>query len=103
MSKHVLIVLLAGANLCLAACLLLTTYTPPEAVAQAIRPDGTYILVAAEAQEGNDVIYLVDLGRKQLHAFGAEMPVVTGRPLMVRWYHTRDLARDFRRIERGAK
>ncbi len=103
MSKRALIVFLAGVSLCLLACLVLTTYSPPQAVAQTVTGSGKYILISAEAQINRDVIYLVDLRRKQLHAFYSDVPIASDQPLMVRWCHTRDLTRDFRVSKRGAK
>jgi len=97
MSKRGVIVLLVGVNLALLAGLILITYTPSPAMAQAVTRSGEYILVAAEAQLDNDVIYLLDLGTRQLHAFRGELPVMAEQPIRVRWYHSRDLARDFRR------
>ena len=96
MTKRVILLLLVGINLLLAAGLVFSTYSPPQAVAQVISRSGEYILVAAEATEGNDTIYLLDLGLRQLHAFRSEVPQAAGQQLSVRWVQTRDLARDFR-------
>ena len=97
MTRRSLIVLLAGANLLILAGLILTSYTPPQAMAQSVTRSGEYLMVAAEAQTNNDVIYLLDLGTRQLHAFRGDLPVVAEQAVMVRWYHSRDLKRDFRK------
>ena len=96
MSRRALLVALIGVNLALIACLILSSYTPPKAYAQPVSLRGEFILVSAEAETDNDVIYLLDLARRQLHAFRAQMPVAAGQTIMVRWFYTRDLIRDFR-------
>jgi len=96
MSKRVLIVLLAGLNVMLLVCLLLSAYSPPAAFAQAVARTGEYILVAGEAEFNNDVIYLLDLNRRQLHAFRALIPR-GGQQIRMGWVGMRDLARDFGR------
>jgi hypothetical protein len=96
MSRNVLLVLLVGANLFLLACLILFSYSPPEAKAQPVSIRGEFILVSAQAERANDTIYLLDLARRQMHAFRCQAPKLAEQPMMVRWYHSRDLARDFR-------
>lgn len=97
MTRRSLIVLLVGANLLALACLILTSYTPPKAMAQAVSRSSEYIMVAAESQPNNDVVYLLDLGTRQLHAFRGDLPVIAEQPVVFRWYHSRDLKRDFRK------
>jgi hypothetical protein len=96
MSKQAFLIVLVAVNLALLACLLLSSYTPPQAYAQAVSLRGEFILISAQAEQNNDTIYLLDLARRQMHAFRAAMPVAAGQQLMVRWYYTRDLVRDFR-------
>ena len=96
MNKSTVIVLLAGVNLCLLACLVLTTYSPPAAAGQVAAGEGQYILVAGEAKQHSDIIYLLDVGRRQLHAFGAERSIAPGQAVTVRWFYSRDLKHDFR-------
>jgi hypothetical protein len=96
MSRQAFIILLVGVNLLLLACLILTSYSPPEAQAQPVSLRGEFILVSAQATQDNDAIYLLDLARRQMHVFRAEVPKVAEQPVMVRWYSTRDLTRDFR-------
>ena len=96
MTKRALVVFLVGVNLLLLACLILTAYSPPAAEAQAVSRRGEFILIAAEAEVTNDTIYLLDLAQRQMHAFRARLPASAEEPIMVRWYHTRDLQRDFR-------
>ncbi len=96
MSRQVLVVLLVGVNLLLFGCLILSNYSLPEAKAQPVSLRGEFILLAAQAERDNDTIYLLDLGRRQMHAFRCQVPQLAEQPMMVRWYHSRDLVRDFR-------
>jgi len=96
MSRQVLVVLLVGVNLLLFGCLILSSYSLPEAKAQSVSLRGEFILISAQAEPNNDTIYLLDLARRQMHAFRAQIPQLAEQPLMVRWYHSRDLVRDFR-------
>jgi hypothetical protein len=96
MTRQALIILLVGVNLFLLGVLVLSSYSPPEAKAQAVSLRGEFILVSAQAERANDTIYLLDLARRQLHAFRATVPRVADQPMMVRWYASRDLVRDFR-------
>ena len=96
MSRQVLVVLLVGVNLLLFGCLILSSYPLPEAKAQSVSLRGEFILISAQAEPNNDTIYLLDLARRQMHAFRAQIPQLAEQPLMVRWYHSRDLVRDFR-------
>lgn len=97
MTKRVLITGLVLVNLVLLACLVLTTYSPPQAVAQAVSRAGQYILIAAEAERTNDVVYLLDLEKRELHAFRSHIPPVAGAAVQIAWHDMRDLRRDFRR------
>lgn len=96
MSRQALIIVLVGANLLLLACLILSSYSPPEAKAQPVSLRGEFILISAQATKTNDTIYLLDLARRQMHAFRAEVPRMAEQVMMVRWYASRDLVRDFR-------
>jgi len=96
MSRQALIVFLVGVNLLLLGGLILSSYSLPEAKAQSVSLRGEFILVSAQAERNNDTIYLLDLARRQLHAFRAQVPRLAEQPMMVRWYHSRDLVRDFR-------
>lgn len=95
MSKRVAIVLLVALNLGLLSVLILGTYTPSQAFAQGLTRSGEYICVAAEAEQSNDAIYLLDLRTRQLHAFRSTFPRAGGDPIRVTLVHTRDLVRDF--------
>ncbi|MDM8008001.1 MAG: hypothetical protein QUV05_17820 [Phycisphaerae bacterium] len=96
MSKQALIVVLVGVNLLLLGGLILSNYSLPEAKAQPVSLRGEFILISAQAERNNDTIYLLDLARRQMHAFRAQVPQMIEQPMMVRWYHSRDLVRDFR-------
>ena len=96
MSRQVLVVLLVGVNLLLFGCLILSSYSLPVAQAQPVSLRGEFILVSAQATEDNDAIYLLDLARRQMHVFRAVVPTVAEQAIMVRWYSSRDLVRDFR-------
>ena len=51
MSKRVLVVALVGVNLLLLACLILTTYSPPQAIAQEVAQGGRdYLLLFLQAK-----------------------------------------------------
>ncbi|MBI4578622.1 MAG: hypothetical protein HY718_02915 [Planctomycetes bacterium] len=95
MTKRIAIILLVGLNLFLLAVLMLGSYTPPQALAQALARSGEYILVCARAEQSNDAIYLLDLRTRQLHAFRSTFPRAAGDPIRVTHLHTRDLVRDF--------
>ena len=96
MSRQAFIILLVGVNLLLLGVLILSSYSPPEAQAQPVSLRGEFILVSAQATEDNDAIYLFDLARRQMHVFRAAVPTVAEQAIMVRWYSSRDLVRDFR-------
>ncbi|UCD28836.1 MAG: hypothetical protein JSV03_17460 [Planctomycetota bacterium] len=97
MSKQTLIMLLIGVNFFLLACLLLTAYSPPLALAQDIEQLGNnYLLITAEAETFNDAVYLLDLQNDRLHVFRTNFPYLAGQPVVIRWLGSRDLKRDFR-------
>jgi hypothetical protein len=104
MTKHVLIVVLVGLNLFLLAGVILVTYSPPAAMAQAATvegaADGNYILIAAEAGLNNDVVYVFDMGNEFLHAFRTPFPRLgDDQPVRIGHVFTRDLSRDFKEQE----
>ena len=104
MTKHVLIVVLVGLNLFLLAGVILVTYSPPAAMAQAATvegaADGNYILIAAEAGLNNDVVYVFDMGNEFLHAFRTPFPRFgDDQPAQIRHVFTRDLSQDFKEQE----
>ena len=100
MSKHVLIMLLAGVNLFLLACVVLTAHSPPQAFAESTTNNNEYALLSAEADEGNDVIYLIDVRNQLMHALAPSSPDTAGQLQQVRHLHTRDLAQDFKKQRR---
>jgi hypothetical protein len=97
MSKRTILALLISLNGILLTALMLAAYPPPAALAQPVPRTGEYMLITAEAELNNDAIYLIDLGRRQLHAFRSQIPRGGGGPIRVVWVHMRDLLRDFRR------
>lgn len=99
MSKYALIVLLVGANLLLLACLLLSAYTPPKAIAQEVAAQQPpYALISAQTVAGTDVLYMLDVQNRLLHAFRIMSPRVTGGRTQIGYVFTRNLARDFPRF-----
>lgn len=95
MSKRVLIIGLVGVNLVLLAGLVLTAYSPPAAMAQAVARSSEYILIAGEAELASDAVYLIDLRMKQMYGFRSTFPRLAGEPVRVALLAQRDLARDF--------
>ena len=95
MTRRVVIVLMAGLNLLLLAVLLLGSYSPPAAFAQAMARGGEFILISARAEQSNDAIYLLDLRTRQLHTFRSPFPRTGGDPIRIAHVNTRDLVRDF--------
>lgn len=93
MTKRALIVLLVGLNLTLAAVLILTSWEPPAAFAQAAPLGQNYALVAGEIRDGVDGIYVLDLPVRRLHVFIPNRDQ-NNRQLFHVGY--RDLQRDFR-------
>lgn len=70
LTKRSIIALLVGVNLLLLAVLLVATYSPPAAYAQARGMPGNFVAVTAKAAGQNyDVLYLLDRQQQKLHAF----------------------------------
>jgi len=101
MPKSALIVVLVGLNLVLLAVLILATHAPPQAIAQEILPvptgDNDFLVIAAEGELHNDVIYVLDARNDFLHAFRTPFPRVAGIPTRLTLRDTHDLKREFRR------
>ena len=69
LSKRWVIVLLVGANLVLLAALLIGSYSLPAAHAAGQGRPGDFIAVTAQAPgQGYDVLYILDVPEKKLHA-----------------------------------
>ena len=92
MLRRTLFVLLLGVNLALVAAMLLIAPGLPAAHAQAVAQGGNYIMVTGRIMDDYDVLYLVDLNTRTLHALTIEF---TQRRLENRGY--RSLVADFRR------
>ena len=92
-SKRSLIVALIGLNLLFLAALVFTRYSPSAAYAQPIPTAGNYLSVTCEAVSNYDVLYVVDLTERALHAF------VPSRKLdgTIEYVGSRDLQKDFGR------
>ena len=91
LSKRGIIAALVGLNLVLLAAILLSVWSPPAAYAQRMGGSGQFIAVTCEADEAHDVLYLVDLPNRTLHAF---MPT-RQQDGKVQYIGSRDLERDF--------
>ena len=95
MSRRVILVLLTGLNLALLACLVLSTYSPPAALAQEAPRTGGYLVVAAQAEVSNDAIYVLDAVARQLHVYRTNYPHMPNQRVIITEITSRDLARDF--------
>jgi hypothetical protein len=91
MSKQTWLSLLVCVNLLLLTGIVLASYSPPAALAQATGLAGNYLMVAGEIQNEYDALYIVDLRTRTLHAFYFDK---TNKRLKYSGY--RDLERDFR-------
>jgi hypothetical protein len=91
--KRTLIVALVGLNLMLLAALLLSAYSVPAAYAQRAGGSYNYAAVTCEVDQAYDVLYLLDLSERKLHAF------LPDRQIQSNMQHVgfRDLESDFRR------
>jgi hypothetical protein len=97
MTRRVLIVLLAGLNIFLLACLVFSVYTPSVAFGQVQARAGDYLMVTTEVEPANDVLYLVDSHAKRMYAFRTTYPRMPGTPARFVLLAQRDLNGDFRR------
>ncbi len=94
MTRQSLMVLLVGINLFLLAVLLVGSYSLPAAGAQTTGAAGGFVAVTAAADgEEYEVLYVLDLAVRKLHAF-APTNVQTKR---LKYLDTRDLEADLRR------
>jgi hypothetical protein len=93
MTKRAIIVLLVGVNLLLAATLILSTYRPSAAYAQAAPLGQNYLMVAGELRDGWDGLYIVDLAQRRMHVFVPNRDQNDRRLFHAGW---RDLQKDFR-------
>jgi len=90
--KRLTIVALVGVNIALFAALLFQTLSLPRAIAQAGAPRGGFVTVTAKpAGRSYEVLYLLDVSARQLHAL---YPSVQLRNQLVA-VAPRDLAKDF--------
>lgn len=91
-TKRLAIVALVGVNVALLAALLFQTLSLPQALAQVgARPGGYAAVTAKPAGQSYEVLYLLDVPSRQLHAL---YPSVKQRGKLVP-VPPRDLAKDF--------
>lgn len=93
MNKHSLLVLLAGVNLLLLAAILLVAWDLPQAQAQPVGGGQNYLVCTGAISTGVDVLYVIDVTHRRLHAFVPNRDLANRR-----MFHAgvRDLAKDFR-------
>jgi len=93
-TKRTVIVVLVGLNLFLLAALIVGSYPPPAAYAQAGARAGDFVCVTAKAaSQSYDVLYVLDVPARKLYGF---YPTGPGRGKIVA-SPPRDLAEDFQR------
>ncbi len=93
MTKRAAIILLAGANLVLLATLILVSWSPPAAYAQATPLAQNFLIVAGEINDGVDALYIIDLANRRMHVFQPNRDLNDRNLIYVGF---RDLRRDFR-------
>ncbi len=98
MRKSTWLALLISVNLFLLTGILVTTATPPAAMAQGTGLAGNYLMVAGEIQDQLDALYVIDLRARALHVFYYDK---SNKKLNYSDY--RDLERDFRNNREGAR
>ncbi len=109
-SKRMLIGALVLLNAVLLTAVFLVAHTPPMAIAQEPGEDaaaapapagglGDTIVIAAQADAGNDVIYLFDSRNMVLHAFRSPFPRMGGQTVDIAYVGWRDLSGEFQRPE----
>lgn len=93
MTKRSVIVLLVGLNLLLLATLILFSYSPPAAMAQAAPLGQNYLMVAGQMQTGLDALYVIDLAHRRIHVFLPNRDQANRR---IFYEGYRDLQKEFR-------
>ena len=83
------IALLACVNAALLSAIVLTTWSPKQALAQGMGLNGNYLMVAGHIQNTLDSLYLIDTRQRTLHAFIYEKGKNT-----LQWADMRDLEAD---------
>jgi len=91
MNKRAWLTLLIALNLALAGGLLLWNTKPQAAWAQAGSLAGNYLVVAGEARDQYDAVYMIDMRTRVLHAFYFDLGTK-----QLKYGDARDLERDFR-------
>ena len=94
MNKRTLATVLVGLNLFLIVALIFTAYEPPAARAQTLGVAGNFVMLAGKAESNRDVVYLLDLRNRNIHAIGADR---VGARAGLRFLGTRSLVRDLGR------
>lgn len=97
LSKRALVVALAGLNLLLLAALVLSSYSPPQAMAQRGGRPGDFLMATVQIHEDYDALALINVPVGSLDVF---MPQATKAGIKLVWtgeQNTRNLNRDFNR------
>lgn len=69
MNRNRILAALVCANLVLLLCIAAYNLSPRTAFAQETGLAGNYLMVTGEVQEGYDVLYMIDMKARLLHAF----------------------------------
>jgi len=91
MNKNTWLSLLICVNLMLLTAIVLCSYSPPTAYAQATSLASDYMVVAGEIQDQHDALYIVDVRNRILHVLYYERGMKR-----LRYAASRDLEQDFR-------
>ena len=93
LTKRSVVVGLVGLNLFLLAALVLGSYSLPTAYAQAAGRAGEFLCITSGVSgQDYDVLYVLDLPERKLHAFIPTIPLG-----QLEYATNRDLEKDFRR------
>ncbi len=93
MSKRSVISALIGVNLFLLSALLMSSFSPPAAMAQRVGASSNFVAVTSQSDTDYDVLFLLDLGERRLHLFKPNRD----RSGDIGYVGARDLAQDFGR------
>lgn len=94
MNKRNAVVALIGLNLFLLAALILSSYSPPEALAQARGRPGDFAIASIQMHQEIEEIAVVNIQTAQMFFF---VPRETGGTPKLQYAGFRDLKRDFGR------
>lgn len=94
LSKRSLIVGLVGVNLMLLAVLILGSFSPPAAYAQAPGRAGDFVMTSCMVHTDYDVLFIIDRPGSMLHCF-TPLP---NQPGKLQYVASQNLLRDFNRL-----